>query len=59
MNELINGTQWSEYVETPCRKRQPVKLEQIVAQRIQAFMKVKQMRLKDLQSHVDHSGKKM
>lgn len=59
MNELIDSTQWREYLETPCRKRQPVKLEHIVAERIATFMKAKQTRLKNLQSHIDHSDKKL
>jgi hypothetical protein len=59
MNGSIDGTRWSEYLETPCRKRQPVKLEHIVAQRIETFMKVKRAKLKDLQVRIDRPDKKL
>lgn len=54
MNKSINGTQWSEYLETPCRTQAPVKLEVILAARIEAFMKAKKLRLKHLQGRIDY-----
>jgi len=40
----VDGTQWSEYVEIPERKRAPVKLEDIIAQRIEAFLRAKKIK---------------
>ena len=44
MNDSIDNTQWLRYLEIPERKRTPVKLEHILAQRIAAFMRVKKIR---------------
>lgn len=44
MNESIDGTRWLQYLEIPERKRTPVKLEQILAERIEAFMRVKKVK---------------
>lgn len=41
MDKLVNESQWLEYVETPCRTQAPVKLEHILAERIQAFLRAK------------------
>jgi hypothetical protein len=44
MNESIDNSQWFQYLETPCRKRTPVKLEYVLAQRIETFMKAKKVK---------------
>lgn len=44
MNYSQDYSQWLQYVETPCRKSAPVKLEYIVAARIEAFMKAKKVK---------------
>jgi len=44
MNDSIDNTQWLRYLEIPDRKRTPVKLEQILAERIEAFMRVKKVK---------------
>ena len=45
MNNSIDNNQWMQYVETPCRpKSSPVKLEYILAARIEAFMRAKKVK---------------
>lgn len=53
MNRTFDTSRWNEYLETPCRNQSPVKLEVILAARIEAFMKAKKLRLKHLENDKD------
>jgi hypothetical protein len=44
MDKSIDNSQWFQYLELPERKRTPVKLEHILAQRIEAFMRAKKVK---------------
>lgn len=43
MNESLEQ-QWFTYLETPRSKSEPVKLDQILAERLQAFMKARKVK---------------
>jgi hypothetical protein len=43
MNDSINN-QWFRYLETPRSKSNPVKLDQILAERLQAFLKARKVK---------------
>lgn len=43
MNESLDN-QWFTYLETPRRDNGPVKLDQILAERLQAFMKARKVK---------------
>lgn len=41
MNQSIDDNQWLHYLEIPVRDSQPVKLDQILAERMAAFIKAR------------------
>jgi len=41
MNALDDSRLWLQYIETPSRKSGPVKLDQILAARLKAFLEAK------------------
>lgn len=43
MNDSLNQP-WFTYLETPRSKSEPVKLDQILAERLQAFMKARKVK---------------
>ena len=43
MNETLNN-QWLQYLETPRSKSEPVKLDRILAERMRAFLKARQVK---------------
>lgn len=43
MNDSLNN-QWFTYLEIPRSKSEPVKLDQILAERLQAFMKARKVK---------------
>ncbi len=43
MNESLDN-QWLKYLETPRTASNPVKLDQILAERLKAFMKARKVR---------------
>lgn len=43
MNDSLNNP-WFTYLETPRSKSDPVKLDQILAERLQAFMKARKVK---------------
>lgn len=44
MHNIINGSDWSQYLEIPRGRSNPVKLDRILAERLSAFMKAKEAR---------------
>lgn len=44
MNKPTHESSWMRYEQIPDRKRSPVKLEDIVAARIEAFMRAKKVK---------------
>lgn len=45
MNSKPNQQQWSHYLETPLKQSSPVKLDQILQERLRAFMKARETRM--------------
>lgn len=45
MNSKPNQQQWSHYLETPLKQSSPVKLDQILEERLRAFMKAREARM--------------
>lgn len=43
MNDSFETT-WLEYVETPRRQGRPVKLDRILAERLQSFLRARQVK---------------
>ena len=41
MNQSIDNNQWLNYLEIPVRSSQPVKLDQILVERMAAFMRAR------------------
>lgn len=44
MNDFIDTRQWFAYQETPRKRTQPVKLDAILAARLEAFLMAKKVR---------------
>lgn len=44
MNESLNSYPWLQYLETPRAQSQPVKLDRILAERMRAFLKARQVK---------------
>ncbi len=47
MHNVINSPDWSQYLEIPRGRSNPVKLDRILAERLSAFMKAKEARYMD------------
>ena len=45
MNQSIDDNQWLRYLEIPVRDSQPVKLDQILVERMAAFIKARQAKV--------------
>lgn len=48
MNDIFDTRQWFAYQETPMKKTAPVKLDRILAARMEAFIRAKNVRTMSL-----------
>lgn len=50
MNNLMNDPEWQQYLETPRHMRAPVKIDKILARRMQEFLRAR--KVKPFKKHI-------